>query len=134
MRIVLGSASISSPTARARALAALGRVAAGVEDEPVQPGRELRIAAELRQPDAELRERLLCRVASVLRVAQDVSGEPLDLRGMTGEEGLERLLVAVFCARDEDRVAELLVGKPFAQGLPSAGAPRTGLVSTGCPT
>ena len=66
---------------RARLLP-LGDVAARVDDEPVQPGGELRLAPELLQPDADLGERLLGGVASVLGVAQQVPGEPLDLRGV----------------------------------------------------
>ena len=58
---------------------ALDRVEARVDDEPVQPGRELRAAAELLQPDAHLRERLLRGIVSVVRVAQDVACEPFHL-------------------------------------------------------
>src|SRR3954447_1382076 len=47
--------------ASARALA-LEHVLARVHEEPVEPRRELRLSAELLQPDAELRERLLRRV------------------------------------------------------------------------
>ena len=63
-------------------LAPLGGVAARVDDEPVQPGRELRLAAELLEADADLRERFLRRVARVLGVPQEMPREPLDPRGV----------------------------------------------------
>ena len=100
-------------------LAPLSCVDTRVEDEPVQPRGELRVAAELLKADADLRQRLLCRVACVLGIAKDVTRELLDLRRMTGEERLERLLVAVLRPRDEHRIAELLVREhALAQGLP----------------
>ena len=71
-------------------LAALGRVPARVDDEPVQPGGELRVAAELLQAHAELRERLLRGVARVLGIAQDLAREPLDLRRVPRAQRLER--------------------------------------------
>jgi biotin-[acetyl-CoA-carboxylase] ligase BirA-like protein len=105
-------------------LAALGSIDARVEHEPVQPGRELCITAELRQADAHFRECLLCGVACVLGITKHVAREPLDLRRVAREQRLERLSVAVFRARDEHRIAELLVReRAFAQGLPDlAGA------------
>ena len=60
--------------------ATLGGVTARVDDEPVQPGGELRVAAELLQADAELGESLLRGVARVLGIAQEVPREALDLR------------------------------------------------------
>ena len=88
---------------------ALDGVETRVDDEPVQPRRELRAAAELLQPNAHLRERLLRGVVSVVGIAQDVTRKPLHSRLVPGEERLERLRVAVLRARDEHRVAELLV-------------------------
>ena len=44
-----------------------------VDDEPVQPRRELRPATELLQPNTHLREGLLRGVVSVVRIAQDVA-------------------------------------------------------------
>jgi len=92
----------------------LGRVAAGVDDEPVQPGRELGLAAKLLEPDADLRERLLGRVGGVLRVAEQVPREPLDLRSVPREQGLERPRVAVLRPRHEDGIAQPLVGEAVA--------------------
>jgi hypothetical protein len=68
----------------------LGHVATGVDDEPVQPRRELRLAAELLEADAELRQRLLRRIARVLGVAQKVARKPLDARRMPDAERFER--------------------------------------------
>ena len=79
-------------------LPALGRIEAGVDDEAVQPRRELRAAAELLQPHADLRERLLCGVARVVGIAQELARKPLDLRRVPGEQRLERLPVAVLRA------------------------------------
>lgn len=93
---------------RAR-LAPFRRVETGVDDDPVQPRRELRTAAKLLQADADLGESLLRRVAGIVRVAQDLPCEPLDLRRVACEQRLERLPVSVFRPLDEDRVAQLLV-------------------------
>jgi len=46
----------------------------------VQPGGELRIAPKLAQADAELRERILRCVPSVLAIRQEVARETLDAR------------------------------------------------------
>jgi biotin-[acetyl-CoA-carboxylase] ligase BirA-like protein len=100
-------------------LATLGRVDTRVEDEPVQPGRELRVAPELGQTDAHLRECLLRCVASVLRIAENVARKTLDFRRMARKQRLERLRVAVLRTGDEHRVAELLVReRAFAERLP----------------
>ena len=64
----------SSPSGSwTRAFAPLDDVEARVDDEPVQPRRELGAAAELLQADAELGERLLGRVARVLGIARKCS-------------------------------------------------------------
>ena len=81
-------------------------VLAGVDDEPVQPGRELRLAAELPDPDHKLGERLLRGVARILRVAEQVERQPLDPRRMALAERGERAAVARPSARHEDRVGE----------------------------
>ena len=96
------------------------RVAARVHDEPVQPRRELRLAAELPNPRADLRERLLRRIAGVLGIAKDPARDLLDCRLVAGAQGLERLPVAVLRAFDQDGVAQPLVGERRArpQGLP----------------
>ena len=74
-----------------RACLRLREVLAGVDDEPVQPGRERRLAAELADADDELRERVLRRVARVLGVAQQVQRELLDPRRVPLAERRERL-------------------------------------------
>ena len=89
--------------------ARLREVLAGVDDEPVQPGRELRLAPELADADDELRERVLCGVACVLRVAQQVQRELLDPRRVALAERCERRSVASLRARHEDRVGQPLV-------------------------
>ena len=101
----------SSSGSCARARWRCADVAAGVDDEPVQPGRELRLAAELLDPHAELRERLLRRVLRILRIREQVPRQPLDPRRVARAERLERPGVAVLCARDQDRIAQPVVGE-----------------------
>ena len=94
---------------------AIGHVVAGVDDQPVEPGRELRVAAELPQPDAQLGQRLLRRIAGVLGVGEQVLGQPLDPRCVPLAERGERLRVAVLRSLDEDGITEPLVDeRPFA--------------------
>ena len=91
--------------------AARVRVAIGVERNAVQPRRELRVAAELAEARTRLGERILRRVARVVGIAQHVQRQALDPRCVAFEQDLERALVAVLCTRDENRVAQLLVGE-----------------------
>jgi biotin-[acetyl-CoA-carboxylase] ligase BirA-like protein len=90
----------------------LRSVEARVDDKSVQPRRELGAAAKLLQAHADFRECLLCGVARVVWIAQDLPREPLDLRRMPGEQRLERRLIAVLCALHEDGIAQLLVEQP----------------------
>ena len=78
--------------------------------EPVEPRRELRVAAELAQPRAELHERLLRRVARVLDVAHELRGDPVHARRVALDEHVQRRPVARARLRDEREVAELAVG------------------------
>jgi biotin-[acetyl-CoA-carboxylase] ligase BirA-like protein len=94
--------------AAAHALA-IGDVMAGVDHEPVEPGRELRVAAKLAQPQTELGERLLGGVASVLGICEHLCGKPLDARSMPLAQSRQRGRVAVFCSPDQDRVTQPLV-------------------------
>ncbi len=89
--------------------AAIGGVAARVHDEAVQPRRELRVAAELRQPDAHLGERFLRRVTRIFGIAQHVAREALHPRPVARAQSLERGAIARLRPRDEDRVAQLFV-------------------------
>ena len=100
--------------------AALGCVAARVDDKAMQPRRELRVAAELLQPHTELRERFLRSVARVFGIAEEMAREPLDLRSVPLAQRGERELVAVLRPRHEDRIAQLLVveGSVLPKGLP----------------
>jgi biotin-[acetyl-CoA-carboxylase] ligase BirA-like protein len=84
-------------------------VVAGVDDQPVQPGRELGLAAVLPQPDAELGKRLLGGVTCVLGIRQHLRGEPFDTGSMALAERGERLGVAVLGASDQNRITEPLV-------------------------
>jgi biotin-[acetyl-CoA-carboxylase] ligase BirA-like protein len=94
--------------AAAHALA-IGHVVTGVDDEPVQPGPELRVASELAQPQAELGQRFLGCVASVLGVGEHLRGEALDARSVPLAERRQRRRVAVFCSLDQNRVTQPLV-------------------------
>jgi hypothetical protein len=79
-------------------------VSTGVDRQPVQPGRELRLAAELLDLDAELRQRLLCRIACILRIAKQVARELLHSRRVPLAEHLEGPRVAVFRSFHQDRI------------------------------
>ena len=94
-------------------------VATGVDRQPVQPRRELRLPPELPDPSAELREGLLRRVARILRVAQHVQRELLDARRVPFAQRFESARVAVFCPFDQDRIAQPCVNQwPFrTEGL-----------------
>ena len=85
-----------------------GDVAARVDDEPVEPGRELRLAAELAEPHAELRERLLRGVARVLGIARSCA-RAARRAGRAARRAPPARGVAVFCSRHQDRVAQPLV-------------------------
>ena len=78
--------------------AGLRDVLARVDDEPVQPGRELRLAPELADPLDELRQGLLRGIARVLGVAQDVQRDPLDPGGVPLAERRQRQPVSVLRA------------------------------------
>ncbi len=86
-----------------------GDVMAGVDHEPVEPGCELRIAAELTQPQAELGERLLGGIAGVLGVGEHVRGEALHTRSVPLAQRRQRHRVAVLCSLDQDRITQPLV-------------------------
>ena len=88
---------------------AVGHVVTRVDHEPVEPGRELRIAAELAQPQAELGQRLLSCVASVLGIGEHLRRETRDARSVPLTERRQRRRIAVFCSLDQDRVTQPLV-------------------------
>lgn len=90
---------------------AAGEIPAGVDDQAVQPGRELGLASKLVDTLAELRERVLRCVLRILGIAELPPGNSLDTRRMTSAERFEGFFVAVFCTPDQDGIAELLVGK-----------------------
>ena len=88
---------------------ALDRVEARVDDEPVQPRRELRAAAELLQPNADLASASCAASLASSGSRRMWRASRSTLGCVPGEQRLERLRVAVLRARDEHRVAELLV-------------------------
>ena len=69
--------------------ARLGDVLARVDDQAVQPGRELRVAPELLHAPHELDHRLLGGVVRVLGVAKDVERDPVDAFRMAGAQRRE---------------------------------------------
>ena len=80
----------------------------------MQPRRELRLAAVLPQPNAELGERLLGGVTGVLGICEHVRGNPFDAGCVALAERGERLGVAVLGASDQNRITEPLVDqRPF---------------------
>jgi hypothetical protein len=98
-RVVVERLPAARPLAR-------GDVLARIHDEPVQPRRELRLAPELADPDAELREGLLRGVASVLAVPQQVEGKPLHARRVPLAQDLEGPPVTVFRPSHENGIAQ----------------------------
>jgi biotin-[acetyl-CoA-carboxylase] ligase BirA-like protein len=96
---------------------AVGHVVAGVEHEPVEPRRELRVAAKLAQTQAELGEGFLGCVASVLGIGKHLRREPLDARSMPLAQRRQRRRIAVLCSLDQDRVTQPLVDeRPLGPG------------------
>jgi biotin-[acetyl-CoA-carboxylase] ligase BirA-like protein len=88
---------------------AVGDIVASVDHQPVEPGRELRVAAKLAQPQAELGQCLLGCVASVFWIGEHLRGEPLDARSMPLAQRRQCRRIAVFCSLDQDRVTQPLV-------------------------
>ena len=89
--------------------ARLGDVLARVDDQAVQPGRELRVAAELLHPAHELDHRFLGGIVRILGVAQDVERDPVDAIRMAGAQRREGELVSVFDTSYENGVREPFV-------------------------
>lgn len=106
---IAGDALVVEQRLAAAHALAVGNVVAGVDHEAVEPGRELRIAAKLAQPQAELGQRLLSRVASVLGIGEHLRGQALDTRSVPLAQRRERRRIAVFCSLDQDRVTQPLV-------------------------
>ena len=75
----------------------------------MEPGRELRAAAELLQPHTYLRERLLRRVPRVLGVAQERAARAARPSVRAARAAPRAPAVAVLAPGDEDRIAQLLV-------------------------
>ena len=105
-----------------------GHVAASVDRQAVQPRRELRLAAELADPRAELGKCLLGRIPGILGIAQEVPGKLFHSRGMAFAERRQRVPVAVFCSSHQNRIAQPGIDqRPFrAEGLGNWTAAATG--------
>jgi hypothetical protein len=86
----------------------LREVLARVDDKPVQPGCELRIAAELAESNDELRERILACVARILGVAQKVERDALHARLVSYTQRFERCAIAILRPSRKNRVGETL--------------------------
>jgi BirA family transcriptional regulator, biotin operon repressor / biotin---[acetyl-CoA-carboxylase] ligase len=87
-------------------------VATGVDDEPVQPGRELGFAAELAQARAELHERLLGGVPRLFQVAEELRGQAVDLGCVAFDERVEGAPVPARSLAHELSVTQPLVQPP----------------------
>lgn len=90
-------------------LTPLGCIEARVDDETVQPSRELCAASKLREANTDFGERLLRCVVCIVRIAQDAPREPFNARPVATEQRVERAHVAVLRALHEHRIAELVV-------------------------
>src|SRR5262249_25425215 len=84
-------------------------VRARVDDEPVEPRGELRLATELVHLLHQLHEALLRRVVRVVRVAKDVQRDLVDSPGVTAAELFECTGVSVLGVPAEDRVRQAVV-------------------------
>jgi hypothetical protein len=73
----------------------------GVDGDPVEPGRELRLAAEGREPAMDVAERFLQDVLGVAGVAGQPERDPVDSAGVPLHELLERRRVARARAADQ---------------------------------
>src|SRR2546429_3887706 len=79
-------------------------IAARVDRQPVQPGRELRLAAKLLDLDAELRQGFLRRVPRIFRIAKQMARELLHPRCVPFAESLESSRVTAFRSCHKDRI------------------------------
>lgn len=110
--------------------ASLCHIPASVDRQSVEPRRERRLASELSDLGAELREGILSRVASIFGVGKDVVGEPLDTWRVALAQRGESARVCIFGTTDEDRIAQSLVGELWLgpqHGTNSAARPLGGL-------
>ncbi len=108
IRVACHALVVEQRLAAAHALA-IGDVVAGVDHEPVEPGRELRVATKLAQPQTELGERLLGGIARVFGICQHLRGQSFDPRSVPLAQRRQRDRVAVSCSPDQDRVTQPLV-------------------------
>ncbi len=97
-------------------------VAARVHHQPVQPRRELRLPPELAQLGAELDERFLRGIPSLLQVSEELRGKPVDPGRVALDERVQRARVAARRSPHELSVARAQV---VTSGIP------TPLVQTG---
>ena len=84
----------------------LRHVLARVHDQPMEPRRELRLAAVRVEPANQLHERFLSRVGGVLGIAENVERDPLRPRRVAGAEHIEGPPVSVFGAAYENGVGQ----------------------------
>ena len=103
----------------AAATLALAEIAAGVGDEAVQPGREAGLAAKLVDPRDHLCQRLLCRILRVLRIVEQVRGQPPHTRRVPFHQRLQGEAVAVLGTHGQHDIRQRgmrrLVAHPVSQ-------------------
>src|SRR5260370_42516329 len=78
--IVVGDFSLALPAAPS--------VVAGVNQDPVSPGDETRLAAKAGDAALHLQERLLHRIVGVGRIAKNIAGQVLHARSVHPVEAL----------------------------------------------
>ena len=104
----------------ATAALALAQVAAGVGHQAVQPGGEASLATELVDPRDHLRKRLLSRILRILRIIEQVGGQPPYAWSVPFHQRLEGEAVAVLGADGQhdirQRGVRRLVANPVSQG------------------
>src|SRR3954462_12624089 len=111
-----GAAILEQWFAGARSLPAR-HVAAGVDRQPVEPWRKLRLPAELLDLDATLYKCFLRSVLRIFGIAQQLAGQLFNAWGVPFAERRQGLRIAVFCSFDQDRIAQPRVDEgPFRTG------------------
>ncbi len=86
----------------------LGEVFARVHDQAVEPGRELRVAAELPESHDEFCQSVLAGIARILWIAEQMQSDSLDPPLVARTQHLKRGAIAILRASHENWVGETL--------------------------
>src|SRR5439155_4821841 len=120
---------VAKPETPAPALPAV--VQAEVDQDPVEPGRELRAPGEARRGLVEPDEGLLRQVARVLGVPEDGPGEPVRAFLVPRDEEVERGLVSISHALAKHFIGRLHAPRVLAPTFPLLTATPQGAQASG---